>query len=440
MHLQLATTAWCTAPQPHLHTFGRHCRPAVAMKASLSNEQLKESLWVKLSRFVEDPAPQPGTLILLRHGRSESPSNTFTGWSDPDLSEEGEAQALEAARAITAAGYSFDVVYTSMLKRAVRTSWLLLLSLERIHLPVWKTWRLNERCYGALTGESFSTMQELYGQDTVASWRRSADARPPPFSMTSKHNPVDDPRYQRWHDRRGNLRPVALPNGESMAETMGRCLPAWKSEILPELRRGKSVLVVAHGNTIRAIVQAIDDISDEDLGTLEIPPGIPLVYRFERTPGSPTPNLTLHRTAPPYRLALADATALDHARVLARAWSLRWRPLPHHRPCPPSPSPTIALAHCRSSPHRHRERRPRWAFKGRWRLVCEETAAAAAARARRSRTGRARGLGRRPVRRVPRRAAGGRCCTRGGPFRVAAPLRHRPPPRLCGRGACQGGW
>jgi len=164
------------------------------------------------------PDEQLGTLILIRHGPSEaSNSNSFVGWSDPDLSAIGEKQTLEAARAIVEAGHSIDVVYTSLLKRAVRTSWLMLQHLGKIYLPVWKHWRLNERCYGALTGESVTEMQRRYGEETVASWRRALDARPPPFPPGHADDPSTDPRYTRWQDRRGKIRPAQCPNGESMA-------------------------------------------------------------------------------------------------------------------------------------------------------------------------------------------------------------------------------
>ena len=224
-----------------------------------------------------------GTLILLRHGETEVPRGTsFIGWSDPDLNQRGEQGTTEAARAIREAGFSFDVAYTSVLKRAVRTTWLLLQELDKIYLPVWKHWRLNERCYGALTAESIDSVQKNYGEATVASWRRNFDAKPPPYEAGSKHNPMSDPRYHRWQDRRGNIRQISFPNGETLGDVCERVTPVWKREILQDLRRGRNVLVVAHGNTLRAIVQAIDDLDDDELRELEIPPCIPLVYRFER--------------------------------------------------------------------------------------------------------------------------------------------------------------
>jgi len=204
------------------------------------------------------------------------------GWSDPDLNKLGEEQTAEAARAITQSGYTFDVAYTSVLKRAVRTTWLLLQQLDKIYLPVWKHWRLNERCYGALTCRDVDEVHREYGEELVSSWRRSFDARPPPFPSDYEHDPKDDNRYQRWQDRSGKIRQVAIPSGETLGDCVARTLPVWKRDILPDLRRGRSVLVVAHGNSIRAIVQAIDDLTKEELCELEIPPVVPLVYRFER--------------------------------------------------------------------------------------------------------------------------------------------------------------
>ena len=224
-----------------------------------------------------------GTLILLRHGETEVPRGTsFIGWSDPDLNRMGEEETIKASRAIREAGYTFDVAYTSVLKRAVRTTWLLLQQLDKIHLPVWKHWRLNERCYGALTAEPVDDLQRKYGDGEVASWRRSWEHRPPAFPPGHPQNPTTDVRYDRWQDRKGKIRPVQLPDGETMGECIDRVKPVWKREILADLRRGKSVLVVGHGNTIRAIVQSIDDLSDEETMELEIPPCIPLVYRFQR--------------------------------------------------------------------------------------------------------------------------------------------------------------
>jgi 2,3-bisphosphoglycerate-dependent phosphoglycerate mutase len=225
----------------------------------------------------------PGTLILLRHGATEvSSDSAFIGWSDPDLSKYGEQQTAEAARALLEAGYSCDICFTSLLKRSVRSTWILLQALEKIHLPVYKHWRLNERCYGALTGERTEDLVERYGEDTIADYRRSFTARPPAFGEDHRFNPKYDVRYDRWQDKHGKIRPVALPNGESMGEAIARVLPAWKRAILPELRKGKNVLVVAHGNTIRSIVQSIDGLSDEQTCALEVPRCIPLVYRFER--------------------------------------------------------------------------------------------------------------------------------------------------------------
>jgi 2,3-bisphosphoglycerate-dependent phosphoglycerate mutase len=294
----VTTLGWVSQVQSSVH---RHAAPRASPLAPLMQLDVRDRkpFWAHLlgkdptsdsdstsgnSRGGGGSAKQPaGTLILLRHGDTEvGRGTTFIGWSDPDLSKRGCDQTTEAARAILEAGYSFDCVYTSVLKRAVRTAWLLLQQLDRIYLPVNKNWRLNERCYGALTAEPIDELRTEYGAETVASWRRSFDTRPPPFPPSHPHNPAHDPRYTRWQDRRGQVRAAAIPNGEHMGDTITRVLPAWKRDILPELRRGKSVLVVAHGNTIRALVQAIDDLSDAELCELEVPPCIPLVYRFER--------------------------------------------------------------------------------------------------------------------------------------------------------------
>ena len=263
-----AAAGWMAPPVTRGASCYRSALPpvSVAVLMQLDDQATKQPFWAQglEKREERKSSNRPaGTLILIRHGETETQRGTaFIGWSDPDLSAEGRRQTTEAARAILETGYTVDVVHTSLLKRSLRTTWLLLQQLNKIYLPVYKHWRLNERCYGALTGEPIEVLHRRYGAETIASWRRSSFARPPPFDPTSPHNPAHDPRYERWQDRRGQSRPVALPNGESMGEAILRTLPVWKREILPDLRRGKNVLVVAHGNTIRALVQAIDDVSD----------------------------------------------------------------------------------------------------------------------------------------------------------------------------------
>lgn len=199
-----------------------------------------------------------GTLVLVRHGQTEwDAEDRFTGWADPHLSETGKLQVDAAARALLESGFAFDVAYTSMLKRAVETTWLLLKELGLIHLPVWKHWRLNDRSYGSLTGHSIDEMRDTYGDAAVQSWRRSFDSRPPPFKAGHPFDPANSRRYARWEDRNGNVQPVQLPGGESLGDTISRCEPVWR-EITRDLKEGKNVLVAAHGNSIRAIVQVCE--------------------------------------------------------------------------------------------------------------------------------------------------------------------------------------
>jgi len=225
-----------------------------------------------------------GTLVLVRHGDTEwTGRGVFTGWADPPLSDEGEAQVSTAARALKESGYTFDVAYTSMLKRTVQTTWLLLKELSLVHLTVHKDWRLNERSYGALTGQTLAEACDTYGVERVASWRRSITEAPPDYPPQHPHNPAREPRYARWQDNDGAFSPVPTPGGESLGDTIERCLPVWTGEISNDLRDGKRVLVVAHGNTIRAIMRAIDGVADAAVSDIEVPTCMPLVYRFERS-------------------------------------------------------------------------------------------------------------------------------------------------------------
>jgi len=224
-----------------------------------------------------------GTLVLIRHGETTwDAEGKFTGWADPHLSEAGKSQVDEAARALQASGYTFDVAYTSMLKRAVETTWLLLKELNLIHVPVIKDHKLNDRSYGALTGHSVAEFQEAYGAETVQSWRRSQSARPPAFQPDHPYDPASTGRYARWEDRDGNRQAVSLPQGESLADAVDRCEPCWEA-ISKDLLAGKNVLVAAHGNSIRGLIQAIDGVPAADIGKVEIPACLPLVYRFERS-------------------------------------------------------------------------------------------------------------------------------------------------------------
>ena len=208
-------------------------------------------------RLLGQPKPC-GVLVLVRHGETSwDAEDRFTGWADPHLSESGKLQVDDAARALLESGFAFDVAYTSMLKRAVETTWLLLKELGLIHLPVWKDWRLNDRSYGSLTGHSIDEMRNTYGDSAVQSWRRSFDSRPPPFQEGHPFDPASSRRYARWEDRNGNVQPVQLPGGESLGDTIARCAPVWR-DITRDLKEGKNVLVAAHGNSIRAIVQVCE--------------------------------------------------------------------------------------------------------------------------------------------------------------------------------------
>ena len=213
-------------------------------------------------------------LVLLRHGESDwNRENRFTGWTDVDLSQQGITEARAAGRLLKSEGYDFDVAYTSMLKRALRTLWIALDELDRMWLPVEKSWRLNERHYGALQGLNKAEMAAKYGEAQVLAWRRSYDTPPPALTP-------DDPRYE-GSDRR--YAGVEVPLTESLKDTVARAVPYWQSSIAPALRAGKRVLVAAHGNSMRALVKHLDEISDEAIVKLNIPTGIPLVYELDES-------------------------------------------------------------------------------------------------------------------------------------------------------------
>jgi 2,3-bisphosphoglycerate-dependent phosphoglycerate mutase len=213
-------------------------------------------------------------LVLLRHGESDwNRENRFTGWTDVDLSQQGITEARAAGTLLKSEGYDFDVAYTSMLKRALRTLWIALDELDRMWLPVEKSWRLNERHYGALQGLNKAEMAAKYGEAQVLAWRRSYDTPPPALTP-------DDPRYE-GSDRR--YAGVEVPLTESLKDTVARAVPYWQSSIAPALRAGKRVLVAAHGNSMRAVVKHLDGISDEAIVKLNIPTGIPLVYELDES-------------------------------------------------------------------------------------------------------------------------------------------------------------
>ena len=214
-------------------------------------------------------------LVLLRHGESTwNKENRFTGWTDVGLSEKGIAEAIEAGRLLQREGTVFDVAYTSVLKRAIKTCWLALEEMDLMWIPVHNSWRLNERHYGALQGLNKAETAERHGIDQTQLWRRSYDIRPPALAPDDPRSPSKDPRY-------ASLRPDAIPLTECLKDTVERFLPYWHETIAPAVRAGRRVLIAAHGNSLRALVKFLDGISDADIVGLNIPTGIPLVYELD---------------------------------------------------------------------------------------------------------------------------------------------------------------
>ncbi len=214
-------------------------------------------------------------LVLLRHGESDwNKENRFTGWTDVDLSAKGRQEAKEAGEALKAGGYTFDVAYTSVLKRAIRTLWMTLDELDLMWIPVHRSWRLNERHYGALQGLNKSETAAKFGEDQVKIWRRSYDIPPPALTPEDERYPGRDPRYK-------SLTPQDLPLTECLKDTVNRFLPYWHETIAPAVRNGQRVLIAAHGNSLRALVKYLDNISEEAIVNLNIPTGMPLVYELD---------------------------------------------------------------------------------------------------------------------------------------------------------------
>jgi 2,3-bisphosphoglycerate-dependent phosphoglycerate mutase len=214
-------------------------------------------------------------VVLLRHGESTwNRENRFTGWTDVDLSEQGRTEALAAGKALRAAGLTFDVAFTSVLKRAIRTLWIVLDEMDLMWLPVQRHWRLNERHYGALQGLNKAETAARYGDAQVKIWRRSYDVPPPPLDPGDERFPGKDRRY-------AGLSDAELPRTECLKDTVARFLPYWHDTIAPVIRSGKRVLIAAHGNSLRALVKYLDDVSDQDIVELNIPTGIPLVYELD---------------------------------------------------------------------------------------------------------------------------------------------------------------
>ena len=214
-----------------------------------------------------------GKLVLCRHGQSDwNLKNLFTGWTDVDLTEQGIGEAKDAGRLLAELDYDFDIAYTSVLKRAIRTLWLMLDEMDRMWIPVIRDWRLNERHYGALQGLNKAETAAKYGDDQVHIWRRSYDIPPPELEVSDDRHPSHDARYAGIDD---------LPATESLAITLERVLPCWNDVIAPDLRAGKNVLIAAHGNSLRALVKMLDDVSDEEITGFNIPTGVPLAYDLD---------------------------------------------------------------------------------------------------------------------------------------------------------------
>ncbi|MGE5244463.1 MAG: 2,3-diphosphoglycerate-dependent phosphoglycerate mutase [Betaproteobacteria bacterium] len=214
-------------------------------------------------------------VVLLRHGESTwNRENRFTGWTDVDLSERGLEEAHEAGQLLREGGYVFDVAFTSVLKRAIRTLWIALDELDLMWIPVAKSWRLNERHYGALQGLNKAETAAEHGEEQVKIWRRSYDIPPPPLA-------ADDPRHPRRDPRYAGVDPKNLPLTESLKDTVARFLPYWHDTIAPAVRAGERVLIAAHGNSLRALVKYLDEIPESEIVGLNIPTGIPLVYELD---------------------------------------------------------------------------------------------------------------------------------------------------------------
>ncbi len=217
----------------------------------------------------------PGKLILVRHGQSTwNVENLFTGWTDVDLSPLGREEAARAGRELVSEKLAVDIAFTSVLKRAIRTLWIMLDEMERMWLPVERSWRLNERHYGALQGLDKAQTTAQHGEAQVKIWRRSYDIPPPPLAL-------DDERHPRFDVRYASIAASELPATESLKDTLARVLPFWETRIAPELRAGRNVMVVAHGNSLRAMVKMLDNVSEREITELNIPTGVPLLYELD---------------------------------------------------------------------------------------------------------------------------------------------------------------
>jgi len=214
-------------------------------------------------------------LVLLRHGESVwNKENRFTGWTDVDLSEKGVQEAKEAAKKLKEEGYTFDIAFTSLLKRGIRTLWIVLDDMDLMWIPVHRSWRLNERHYGALQGFYKAKMASEVGEEQVLIWRRSYDVPPPALKTSDPRYPGNDPKYK-------NLNPDDIPQAECLKDTVARVLPYWHETIAPTIKSGERVLIAAHGNSLRALVKYLDNVPEEEIVKLNIPTGIPLIYELD---------------------------------------------------------------------------------------------------------------------------------------------------------------
>jgi 2,3-bisphosphoglycerate-dependent phosphoglycerate mutase len=239
--------------------------------------------------------PSPGQLVLVRHGQSDwNQKNLFTGWTDVDLTAQGRDEAQQAGRTLAGEGLTFDIAFTSVLVRAIRTLWLILDEMQLMWIPVENHWRLNERSYGALQGLDKAQTAAKHGAEQVKIWRRSYDIPPPPLPESDERHPIHDPRY-------ASLPPSVLPGTESLKTTLARVLPYWEERIAPELLLGRNVLVAAHGNSLRALVKMLEGISDDEITELNIPTGVPRLYELDA------------RLAPTRAEYLGDAAAIAAA-------------------------------------------------------------------------------------------------------------------------------
>jgi 2,3-bisphosphoglycerate-dependent phosphoglycerate mutase len=244
-------------------------------------------------------------IVLVRHGESHwNKENRFTGWTDVDLSEKGVAEALDGARVLKEQGYTFDVAYTSVLKRAIKTLWTVLEEMDRMWLPIVHSWRLNERHYGALQGLDKSETAAKFGEAQVKIWRRAYDTPPPALEKT-------DPRYEAQDPRYADLAPGQIPTTECLKDTVERFLPYWHETIAPMVKSGKRVLIAAHGNSLRALIKYLDNISDADIVNLNIPTAQPLVYEFDAN----LKPLKSYYLADPETIAAAQAAVANQGKA-----------------------------------------------------------------------------------------------------------------------------